>query len=315
MSKFKLDTLKDLNIKSKVDKIIYSPGDIINEWKEKRGYVDVYRIKKNRDKNKAIIFIHGGSFTELSARDECYQYFAYVLCEMTGYDIIMPDFTLPPLKQYPHQLEDIIRVYNYFSNSGYKDIILGGDSSGGCIAFSTLLKYPTLFSAGFIISGWLNLNSDTISYKTREYCNKTHTGDIIFRSTAKENKKLYKKYALKYLGDKTLFNDPIANPYLADNNLLSKLPPICFMVGDEETIRNDTLNIGAKGQICNKNIFIYLYDLMWHDWIFYLENNSKLKGIDAYVKIANFCNGNIKNGKYYVKNQSIESSVSVDIVL
>ncbi len=54
---------------------------------------------------------------------------------------------------------------------------------------------------------------------------------------------------------------------------------------------------------------------MWHDWIFYLENNSKLKGIDAYVKIANFCNGNIKNGKYYVKNQSIESSVSVDIVL
>ena len=46
MSKFKLDTLKDLNIKSKVDKIIYSPGDIINEWKEKRGYVDVYRIKK-----------------------------------------------------------------------------------------------------------------------------------------------------------------------------------------------------------------------------------------------------------------------------
>ena len=131
----------------------------------------------------------------------------------------------------------------------------------------------------------------------------------------KKIKKLYKKYALKYLGDKTLFNDPIANPYLADNNLLSKLPPICFMIGDEETIRNDTLNIGAKGQICNKNIFIYLYDLMWHDWIFYLENNSKLKGIDAYVKIANFCNGNIKNGKYYVKNQSIESSVSVDIVL
>ena len=93
--------------------------NIIDEWKETRGYVDVYRIKKNRYKNKAIIFIHGGSFTELTAREECYQYFAYVLCEMTGYDIIVPDFTLPPLKQYPYQLEDIIRVYNYFSNSQY----------------------------------------------------------------------------------------------------------------------------------------------------------------------------------------------------
>ena len=315
MSKFKLDKLKDLNIKSKVDKIVYKPGEIINEWKVTRGYVDLYRLKRNRDKNKAIIFIHGGSFTELSARDECYQYFAYVLCEMTGYDIIVPDFTLPPLKQYPYQLEDIIRVYNYFSSSGYKDIILGGDSSGGCIAFSTLLKYPKLFSAGFIISGWLNLNSDTISYKTRQYCKKTHTGDIMFRDTAEHNKKIYKEYALKYLGKKSLFNETIANPFLASEDLLSKLPPMCFMVGDEETIRNDTLTIGSKAQACNKNIFIYLYDLMWHDWVFYLENNSKLKGIDAYVKIANFCNGDLKNGTYKIQKQTIEPSVNVDIIL
>ena len=311
---YKLDDPKNIKLKKDISLNTVSPGTVLKEWRDKRGYILIFKRKHNRNTNKAIIFIHGGSFTELSPMEPCYKYFGYVLCKLTGYDIICPDFSLPPEKTYPEQLTDIEKVYKYYKNN-YNEFIVGGDSSGGCIALSVLLKYSNIFSSGFIISGWLNLYSDTISYKTREYCKLTNTGDPIFKDDPKKNKKEYQKYALKYLGKKNLFKDPIADPYYADDEAIKNLPPTLFMVGDRETIRNDTLNFGSKAQKLNKNIFINLYDNMWHDWIYYLEENSHDYGVDAYIKLANFCNGKLEKSHYKMKNENIIPAVKTTILL
>ena len=33
-----------------------------------------------------------------------------MLCNLTGYDIYVPDFVLPPVKSYPAQIDDIMNI-------------------------------------------------------------------------------------------------------------------------------------------------------------------------------------------------------------
>ncbi len=74
-------------IKNKIVKTCIKENDLLNEWKEGRGYIDVYKKNVERNNNKAIIFIHGGSFLQESPREESYVFFCYMLCNLTGYDI------------------------------------------------------------------------------------------------------------------------------------------------------------------------------------------------------------------------------------
>lgn len=312
--KFKLDNVKYNQIKKKVDKISIRPGTILDEWKKNRGYVNLFKKKNNRDNNKAIIFIHGGGFLWESPDEESYIFFCYVLCELTGYDIYCPDYILPPTKTYPAQLNDIIKVRNYLENE-YKYYLIGGDSAGGCTALSCLLKYYNYFDAGFLISPWINLNCNSSSYETRAWCEKLKTGDPIFKLAPKENAKRYYEDAKAYLDNINLFKNKIANPYYATESLIEKIPPLLIMVGDNETIRNDSLDFAAKAQKVNNNIFVSLYDTMWHDWLLYMENNSGEYGLDAYFNLSKFCKDfNNKSSKDFQKNHFMKS-VNVNIVL
>ena len=66
-------------IKNNVEKTCIKENDLLNEWKEGRGYIDVYKNKLERNNSKAIIFIHGGSFLYESPREDSYVYFCYML--------------------------------------------------------------------------------------------------------------------------------------------------------------------------------------------------------------------------------------------
>ena len=59
--------------------------------------------------------------------------------------------------------------------------------------------------------------------------------------TRKVKKNIAITIALEYLKYKKFLDDPIANPSLASNNMLQKLPPILIICGDEEVIRNDSV--------------------------------------------------------------------------
>ena len=312
--KYILDNVKYNKIKQKVNKIIINPGLILKEWKENRGYINLYKKKENRDNSKAIIFVHGGGFLWESPNEESYIFFCYVLCELTGYDIYCPDYVLPPTETYPSQINDIIKVRKYIENN-YKYFLLGGDSAGGCTALTCLLKYYDLFNGGFLISPWLNLNCNTSSYKTRAWCEEMKTGDPIFKLSPKENSKSYYKDAKIYLGNNNLFNNKFANPYYATENVIEKLPPLLILVGDNETIRNDSLDFASKAQKVNKNIFVSLYDTMWHDWLLYTENNSGEYGIDAYYNISEFCKGLINKSEESYEKNHMKNNVNVNIVL
>ena len=84
------------------------------------------------------------------------------------------------------------------------------------------------------------------------------------------------------------------------------MPPLLLIIGDEEVIRNDSLSFSSRGQEVNDNIYLSLYDTMWHDWPLYYQTSSKQMGIQGYDEIAGFCKG-IMRGKTY--SYSFEQTV------
>ena len=168
-----------LNYKLEIQNNTIAPGVIIKEWENERGYVEVYKNILKTDTTKAIIYIHGGGFLYDSPRSIAYITVCEKLCKDTGYNVYCPDFILPEYGRYPYQLNDILSVVKYMKKI-YKKIILIGDSSGGCISMSMLIKYAKLFEIGIFISPWLDLNCETVSYRTRAWCKKMKTGDPIF---------------------------------------------------------------------------------------------------------------------------------------
>ena len=266
------------------------PGQVIPEWKKDRGYVLVY---SNRNSNNcgAIIFVHGGSFTGLSPSEGAYVYVAQELCRRTGLAVIVPDYPLAPVEVYPSQPNSILKTRMHFANE-YDRFVLGSDSAGGAIAFSLLLKNPHLFRGAWFLSPWLNMECDSPSYTTRQYCKETGQGDRIYKTPAKETQKAYRQTALQYLGKESRFGDGIANPFLAGADLLAALPPTLLLAADQGTIRDDSLIMGGRIQDAGGNCVVSLYDGMWHDWMLYSQRSCPKQGEAAYQQVINFIGGN-----------------------
>jgi acetyl esterase/lipase len=297
-----------------IDKTIIHNTEIIPEWRENRGYILKFSNKKYQDNNKCILYVHGGGFTANQPKDNTYITLCAILVHLTKCDVYCPDYTLAPDASYPTQPNQIINLAKKLKGT-YSKIILGSDSAGGCIAMTCLLSNSILFYSSFFISPYLNLKNDSESYKTRAWCEKTRTGDPIFYQSSKEVKKYSDKLALEYLKYKKYLNDPIANPFLATKTMIKKLPPLLIICGDNEILRNDSVEFCSKAQEVNDNVHFSLYDGMWHDWPLYYQTASKNLGEQSYYQIAGFCDG-IRRGKTFkYKYQKSMRDVKCNIFL
>ena len=262
------------------------PGLVLPEWKTGRGYVLVYE-PSGMAPSAALIFVHGGSFTGLSPEEGAYVYMAQKLCKSTGMAIIVPDYPLSPEYTYPAQPNAITQTRRYYDKR-YESFLLGSDSAGGAIAWSAMLVNPSAFAKAWFLSPWFNLECDSDSYKSRQYCKSTGEGDRLYKATAREKIEMYSKVAEEYLGDKCRFQDPVANPSLVETRRLAKLPPILILVGDQDSIRDDGLLMIAKMQGAGNECFGTLYDDMWHDWMLYSQRSCPRQGQAAYAQILAF---------------------------
>lgn len=290
--------LKKVDFSTKhIEKVVIRDHTIIPAWREERGYIFKYYHKKKRDPNKCILFVHGGGFTKNQPSDNTYITLCTILVYLTKCDVYCPDYTLSPDATYPVQTNQVTTLAERLSKQ-YSKIILGSDSAGGCIAMSSVLMKPALFYTAFFISPWLNLKNDSSSYLSREWCDKKRTGDPIFKDSNSEVKKYSDQIVLEYLKYKKYLNDSTANPSLATDAMLRKLPPTLIICGDQEILRNDSVDFVSKAQAVNDNIHFSLYDSMWHDWPLYYQTASGKSGQQAYYQIAGFCSG-VRHGKSF----------------
>jgi monoterpene epsilon-lactone hydrolase len=241
----------------------------------------------NSDPEKILLYFHGGAY--IVGNPESYYPMMSHLAEATGFTIYVPDYRLAPEHLYPSQLEDGCNTYkSLLEDYGYSpnQIAFGGDSAGGNLALSTLLKLKRRWREfAFIcicLSPWADPAATGDSYNL-EMCDR----DPVLGPTFK---RVFSEYGLDsyltyYVDDKDMDeNNPYICPIKGD---YTNSPPIMVQVGAHELLLSDSRTL--------KNVFerdgvTYEYkewDELWH--VFQLEAEMP-ETIESFKMFGSFLN-------------------------
>lgn len=200
-----------------------------------------------------VLYIHGGGFVSCSA--QTHRPITTALARKTGLRVFAADYRLAPEHRYPAALDDLFSTFQELQKlTGGARIALGGDSAGGGLVLSLLLRIreaglePPACAVCF--SPWADLSGSGGSVETNK------TVDAMFYP---EN---ITEFARPYLGE-TSADDPAASPVFAD---FQDLPPVLFQVGSTEILLDDSRRIHDKIRVAGGVSEIEIFDDVSHCW-------------------------------------------------
>lgn len=205
------------------------------------------------DAGRAILYFHGGGFqvgSVVSHRPLMADLSAAAQCRVLGVD-----YRLAPEHRFPAALDDASVSHQWLIDQGFapKHIALAGDSAGGGLALSLLLRLrdakQALPAAAALMSAWTDLTASGASYGTRADSDPIHQRPMIVAM------------ARHYLGKEGNAADPLVSPLFAD---LQGLPPLLAQVGDRETVLDDSRDFIARAQEAGVDATLQVWDHMIH---------------------------------------------------
>ena len=232
-------------------------------------------VNRAHMKKYVILHCHGGGYStgsSIYART-----LTSKLAAGTSMDVLCFDYRLAPEHPYPAAAEDAMKAWNYLMLLGYgaRDVIITGDSAGGNLALSLVLKLKEqerLFPRGIVLmSPWTDLTNSGKSYQTnfnRDPQFGGTTDNMLFHST--------------YIGDA----DP-ENPYISPLfGSFEQFPPILFQVGSEEVLLDDTLRVAEKVRKTHGKLRVTVYEGMFH--VFQMSMDLIPESREAWDEVARF---------------------------
>ena len=212
-------------------------------------WVSVNRAHMKKD---IILHCHGGGYSTGSA-----QYARTLtgkLAASTSMDVLSFDYRLAPEHPYPAACEDAMQVWDYLMLLGYgaRDIIISGDSAGGNLALSLVLKLKEegrLLPRGLVLmSPWTDLTSSGESFRTKAevdpVLNEAYIGKMIQNYAEGQDTK-----------------DPYISPLFGD---FTGFPPTYVQVGENEILQSDSLLLHEKMVQANVAVKMDVFERMWH---------------------------------------------------
>lgn len=220
-----------------------------------------------------LILVHGGGFSSGSPRT--HRQFAARLAQASGARVLVPDYALAPEEPFPAALDDIVAVYAALAEQGIeaRDIALSGDSSGGGLVVSTLLKLRELGApmprAVALTSPWVDL---------------TLAGDSHHSNRAHPNPtEAHLRRAAAWYAPVEKHLEPLVSPLFAD---LSGLPPMLVQAGGHEVLLDDAAELVARAKAAGVDAQLTVAAGMWHVY----QHSDCPEAHDAIEEIARFIN-------------------------
>jgi acetyl esterase/lipase len=222
----------------------------------------------------ALLYLHGGAFALGSIA--VYREWVARLARATRTRALLVGYRLAPEQPYPAALDDATAAYMWLLQEGFapSKILLAGDSAGGGLALSTLVRlrdngHP-LPAGAVCISPWTDLALTGGSIRDQA------PADPILSSEQLET------YAGYYAGP-TERTEPLLSPLYAD---LHGLPPLLIQVGSDEILLDDALRAAAKARAAGVDVTLETWEDMFH--VFHLlpflpETKRALFSIAAFV--------------------------------
>lgn len=215
-------------------------------------YGEWVSVNRAHMKKYVILHCHGGGYStgsSIYART-----LTSKLAMSTSMDVLCFDYRLAPEHPYPAATEDAMKVWNYLMLLGYgaRDIILTGDSAGGNLALSLVLKLKEegrLLPRGMVLmSPWTDLTSSGESFETKAAVDPVLDKAYIDRMIA------------AYAKGQDLRN-PLVSPLFGD---FTGFPPTYIQVGENEILLSDSTRLHQAFVDVNVSVKMDIYPGLWH---------------------------------------------------
>ena len=209
-------------------------------------------VNRAHMKKYIILYCHGGGYStgsSIYARTLTTKF-----ATSTSMDVLCFDYRLAPEHPYPAATEDAMKIWNDLMLLGYgaRDIIVAGDSAGGNLALSLVLKLKQegrLLPRGVILmSPWTDLTASGKSHVTRAEIDPVLNADYLKEMTS------------NYAAGEDLKN-PLISPLFGD---FTGFPPTYIQVGDNEMLLNDATMLHKRMVKANVSVKMDVFKGMWH---------------------------------------------------
>jgi len=214
-------------------------GDVGGSWLIPTGALDA----------PVIVYLHGGAFvTPLGGP---FRVVAAYLAVSAGLRVFVPDYGILPEHVYPAAHEDCYSVYRDLVEQQREPIVVG-DSTGGVLALSTLLRAR---AAGLPQPAVCVLLSPTVDFGFRDAA--------IWRAN---DPFVHPKFVIAGHAAYVHGNDaslPDLGPVYHD---LRGLAPIHVLVGEHELLRTEVDRLKHAAQEQGVTIEVQTWPRMWHGW-------------------------------------------------
>jgi monoterpene epsilon-lactone hydrolase len=207
--------------------------------------------------NRVILYLHGGGYAVGSPFG--YRGLVGKLVAETGISAINVDYRLAPEHPFPAGLQDAIQVYCWLlEEKGYnpEQVIFMGDSAGGGLTLSTLLKIkdiglPQPLTA-VVMSPWTDMSLSGDSIETHQ-----DKDPLLLVEHARV-------WAQWYHAEVSPTN-PFVSPLFGDYRGVA---PIYIQVGTDEILLSDSLRMIEVAKTQNAPITVDIWENMMHVWHF-----------------------------------------------
>ena len=209
-------------------------------------------VNRAHMKKYVILYCHGGGYSTGSSVYA--RTLTTKLAVSTSMDVLCFDYRLAPENPYPAATEDAMKVWNSLMLLGYgaRDIIIAGDSAGGNLALSLMLKLKQekrlLPRGAILMSPWTDLTASGKSHLSR--ANIDPILDAVYLKEMIDN----------YAAGEDLMN-PLISPLFGDYD---GFPPIYIQAGDNEILLNDATMLHKKMVKANVSVKLDVFKGMWH---------------------------------------------------
>ena len=190
----------------------------------------LWAVPKGCAQDRVLLCSHGGGYVagSMYTHRKLYGHFAKAI----GCRALIVHYGRAPENVHPGPVNDMAKAYRWLLDQGIapKHIALTGDSAGGGLAITTLLRAREqglpMPAATMPLSPWLDMDGAGGTLRDqqgqrRPGCARNHPGRWRRRSWARGGNR----------------HDPLANPLHGD---LRGLPPVYIQVGGYETLLDDS---------------------------------------------------------------------------